>query len=552
MKFKKDNITIPPLLIVITFLSVIVTLLFAFLSYNSFRGLQLSEENRYQTFVLGEQVRLRFEKTTSASRSYAVSGDTKYLKMYYLQILRSIEGKEARDIEKGDSSLAQIAKYVMNNFTSEQSTNDRHEKLKIKLKGMGFMPEEVHLLNASNKLVQLQFSLEALSFSYVDAGRKIDGDYSRTIERERALDTLFSEQYIKVKSDLDDIINHFLDSAYKRNNKNISKTKEAVNITTALAVFFCIILLILLVYILFSNQKSKKYFVSTLRKEVSNRTMDLFEKREKLKAVINEMEETKSQLVESEKMASLGNLVSGVAHEVNTPLGISVTLGSHLQEETKILLANVESGKLKRSDLDIYCAEAIENCTLLLSNLDRAANLISSFKQVAVDQSSDEVRTFKISEYMDEVLLSLHPRIKKTSIVVTVDVPNDEPFLTTYPGAIAQIVTNLVMNALIHAFNHYQDKGNINFLLRVEGEDMLIDVSDDGKGMRPNVVSQIFEPFFTTERGSGGSGLGLSIVYNLVVHQLKGTIKCKSVLQQGTTFFIRFPMHAKNNESRGI
>ena len=161
-------------------------------------------------------------------------------------------------------------------------------------------------------------------------------------------------------------------------------------------------------------------------------------------------------------------------------MGISITLASYLQEETALLLKQVESSQLKRSDLDRYCAECIENCSLLLANLERAANLISSFKLVAVDQSSDEIRTFKISEYIEEVLKSLHPHIKKTDINIEVNAPHDEPFIKTYPGAIAQIITNLVMNTLIHAFDIKKSNCKINLSLITENDDMLMTFCDNG------------------------------------------------------------------------
>ncbi|KPU82014.1 hypothetical protein JI57_05010 [Psychromonas sp. PRT-SC03] len=256
------------------------------------------------------------------------------------------------------------------------------------------------------------------------------------------------------------------------------------------------------------------------------------------------MEATKNQLVESEKMASLGNLVSGVAHEVNTPLGVGVTIASHLQDKTQYLLAAVKNNQLKRSELEQYCTDCDESCRLLLANLERAAKLISSFKLIAVDQSCDDVRVFKMSVYLQEVFLSLRHTLKNSAIAIAIEIddPINEPLIETFPGAISQISNNLVKNAFIHAFSKGSQEGKILFNLVYEKDTILLTVSDNGAGMTETVCSKIFEPFYTTKRGEGGSGLGLSIVYNLVVHQLKGCITCQSTIGKGSSFIVKLPL----------
>ena len=284
-------------------------------------------------------------------------------------------------------------------------------------------------------------------------------------------------------------------------------------------------------------------------KKMENLLHEVQEKNEELNNTLAELKQTQTQLVQLEKMASLGNLVSGVAHEVNTPLGMGVTLASHLQDETKELLNNLKNEKLKRSELELFCHGCSENCQLLLSNLERAANLVRSFKQVAVDQSCEEVRLFKISQYLQDVLLSLRPKLKKTQIQVTIEAPENEIEVETYPGALAQIVTNLVMNALIHAFDNGEKSGQILFVIEFEDSDVKLKVADDGKGMEKSVCDKIFEPYFTTKRAAGGCGLGLNIVYNLVVHQLLGSISCQSSIGKGTVFSLQFPMRVKSSPS---
>jgi signal transduction histidine kinase len=262
-------------------------------------------------------------------------------------------------------------------------------------------------------------------------------------------------------------------------------------------------------------------------------------KNEELAITLEQLQTTQSQLIESEKMAALGNLVAGIAHEINTPLGISLTAASVLNEDTTDFFNTYKSGKMKRTELETFLDTAVESSSMILANLKRAADLIQSFKQVAVDQSSEAKRCFKVKEYLEEIMLSLNAKLKRTNH--TVKIEGDETLtLDTYPGALSQIVTNLVMNSLIHAYDE-DASGQIILEFKREGAWVIFQYADDGKGIAPENLSKIFEPFFTTNRSQGGTGLGLHIVYNLVSKQLKGTIQCESQLGVGTQFIIKLP-----------
>ncbi|HYD32710.1 MAG TPA: PAS domain S-box protein [Azospirillaceae bacterium] len=245
-------------------------------------------------------------------------------------------------------------------------------------------------------------------------------------------------------------------------------------------------------------------------------------------------------LIQAEKMASLGGLVAGVAHEINTPIGSALTASSHLSERTEGFSCLFESGTLRKSDAQGYIKLALETTTIITSNISRAAELIQSFKQVAVDQSSDERRRFKMRGYIDEVLTSLRPRLRKAAHSVAVDCPM-EMEVDTYPGALFQVLTNLVMNALVHAFAEGQTGGIIITVGEPADGEVELRFADSGRGIPKNHLARIFDPFFTTRRGSGGTGLGLHIVFNIVTRRLGGTIKCDSTEGRGTTFTIRFP-----------
>jgi predicted ATPase/signal transduction histidine kinase/tRNA A-37 threonylcarbamoyl transferase component Bud32 len=280
-----------------------------------------------------------------------------------------------------------------------------------------------------------------------------------------------------------------------------------------------------------------QHFNENLEQLVQQRTAELSQ-------ALTDLQTTQKQLVESEKMASLGGLVAGVAHEINTPVGIGITAASLLADKATEFFDIFKSGQMKRSQLEKFLDTAMQSSSMVLSNLNRAADLISSFKQVAVDRSTEEQRTFNLKQYLSEVLIPLRPKLKTTHHQVEIK-GDDALFLNTYPGALSQIITNLVMNSLTHAYS-LEDTGNLVFDFKLEGEQIVLVYSDDGKGIPQENLSKIFDPFFTTKRGQGGTGLGLHIVYNLVTQKLNGTIECESQVGVGTKFIIKLPGQLKH------
>jgi two-component system NtrC family sensor kinase len=255
------------------------------------------------------------------------------------------------------------------------------------------------------------------------------------------------------------------------------------------------------------------------------------------------LRDAQSELVRQEKLASLGRLVAGVAHEINTPLGICVTATSHLVEELKLTRAELAAGEMTEDSLQSFFDIIDQSLRILTTNTQRAAALVRSFKQVAVDQSSDAIRHFNLRTYLNEVLLSLQPKLKGRPVKVEVDCPADLE-LDSFPGAVSQIVTNMVVNSLVHGFEHEQ-AGAIR--LHATSANGFVDFSyaDDGAGMDAATLSKLFDPFFTTRRGTGGSGLGAHILYNLVTGPLGGTIRVQSAPGQGLQYFLRFPLSRK-------
>ncbi|WP_333092741.1 trifunctional serine/threonine-protein kinase/ATP-binding protein/sensor histidine kinase [Microcoleus sp. S36b_B5] len=278
-------------------------------------------------------------------------------------------------------------------------------------------------------------------------------------------------------------------------------------------------------------------FNQNLEKLVQQRTSELSQTLEDLRSA-------QKKLVESEKMAALGGLVAGVAHEINTPIGIGITAASLLAEKVTKFFELYSKGQIKRSELEKFLDTALQSSNMILSNLTRAADLIHSFKEVAVDQSSELQRTFNLKNYLEEILTSLTAKLRRTKHKI--EIKGDENIvLDSYPGVLCQIVTNLVFNSLVHAYDG-EDEGILAFDFKLEGDRLIFEYADNGKGVSPENLSKIFEPFFTTKRGKGGTGLGLHIIYNLVTQKLKGTITCESQLNKGTRFMMEFPAKISN------
>jgi signal transduction histidine kinase len=263
-----------------------------------------------------------------------------------------------------------------------------------------------------------------------------------------------------------------------------------------------------------------------------------------LQSTLARLREAQAQLVQSEKLASLGALVAGVAHEINTPVGVGVTAASTLQAKAAQLVVKHKAGALAQPDIDRFVGIADESTRIILTNLERAANLIRSFKQVAVDQSSGERRRFGMKKYLEEVLVSLGPGLRKSGHTVTLTCA-ETLWADSYPGALAQIITNLISNSLIHAFTPEQ-RGRIDIAVAEAAGHVEVLYTDDGCGMPAENLARIFDPFFTTKRGSGGSGLGMHIVYNLVSQVLGGTITVASSPGHGARFTVRFPSGAQS------
>lgn len=253
---------------------------------------------------------------------------------------------------------------------------------------------------------------------------------------------------------------------------------------------------------------------------------------------IQELTNAKIRLLESEKMAALGNLSAEVSHEVNTPIGVSITSTSYLSDLISKLNKDINEQKLTKRSLEDFITNANQSIKLLTNNLTRASDLMTSYKQIAVDQVSDKIRLINMAKYIDEIILSLRPRLKKADHIISINCDKDIE-IYSHAGTISQIFTNLITNSIIHGFEGIA-QGEINIDVKLKDKHVTLIYSDNGHGMKEEDLAKLFDAFFTTKANQGGSGLGTHIVHDLVKDTLNGTITASSEVEQGLSYIIEF------------
>lgn len=267
-----------------------------------------------------------------------------------------------------------------------------------------------------------------------------------------------------------------------------------------------------------------------------------------LSSVLVTLKQAQTNLITSEKMASLGSLVAGIAHELNTPIGNSLLTATALDDMVAEFGKKYADGGVKRSALEALMADTRLACSIMTSSLRRAADLITSFKQVAVDQTSDKRRRFDLGEVLGDTLATFAAQLRRANCETRLDCPQ-ALMLESYPGSVGQVLSNLINNALLHAFEG-RSSATLSITARETPDDqVLLIFADDGVGMPPKILHQVFDPFFTTKMGQGGSGLGMNIVYNIVTGMLGGTIEIESSVEHGTSVTIRMPRMAPLRDS---
>jgi len=282
-----------------------------------------------------------------------------------------------------------------------------------------------------------------------------------------------------------------------------------------------------------NSQEESQYELKVLNSELEERVL---KRTQELEKSLDTIKRTQAQLIQSEKMAALGGLVAGVAHEINTPIGLSITGITHIKDQTISLKKLYDKQDMSQQEFENYLKINLDVNDSIYMNLKRAAELIQSFKEVAVTQSNESMHLFNLRENIDHILISLRNRLKKTDIDVQIEC-NKALSIYSDPGSISQIFTNFITNSLIHGFKK-GDEGIINIKVIEKDKNIHIIYKDNGKGIKEDDLAQIFNPFFTTNRQEGGTGLGLNIVYNIVTSKLGGSINVKSTFGEGVEFEI--------------
>jgi PAS domain S-box-containing protein len=297
------------------------------------------------------------------------------------------------------------------------------------------------------------------------------------------------------------------------------------------------------VYMDIAERKAAEQRIQELNETLEERVA---ERSAQLNAAMQTLHQSQEALARSAAKATLGTLVASVTHELATPLGNSLITASTCTDLTRRLQTQVEGGQLKRSDLTTFLTEVLEGGALIERNLHRAVALVQNFKQVAADQASEQRRSFGLADVVKEVLDTLSPSLKRHSHRVQVDVP-EGIVVDSYPGALGQVLINLINNAYLHAFEG-RTNGTVRIAAQVQHGMVELQVSDDGIGMSQELLSQFFQPFFSTKIGRGGTGLGMTIVENLVKKTLGGTLDVQSSPGKGSTFRIRMPLRAPKED----
>jgi len=285
--------------------------------------------------------------------------------------------------------------------------------------------------------------------------------------------------------------------------------------------------------------RNKSFDMEALYSETEMHKEELEMQTRELNSTIETLKETQEQLVQSEKLSSLATIVTGIAHEINTPLGVSHTTVTYMKELILTMKHDFDGDSMRKDRFEIFLKNLHESIDVVEENNRRSVELIKNFKEIAVDQTSGNYRQYNMKDYLVEIVGSLRVPLRLAKVETMINAP-DDLVVDGYPGAMSQIMTNLIMNSIKHGFSK-REYGRISIDVEEQGNKIVMFYKDDGKGIEEKNLKRVFDPFFTTQRGKGGSGLGLNIVYNLVTKNLKGTISVQNGELKGVEFIIEFP-----------
>ena len=327
---------------------------------------------------------------------------------------------------------------------------------------------------------------------------------------------------------------------------NITDTRlfEKKQLLINFVIIFIILTILYFVYKNFKKTIHEKNILITktnksLEQKVVNRTKKLTEANEKLNETLHNLTQTKKDLVSAQKMAALGELVTSITHEINSPLGVSITTSSHISYLTNEIYELNKKEGLSLEEFESFVNSLEEMSKILDINLNNTKKLVSSFKNIAIDQALEEQRDFEIKEYISEILLSLKSKIRERKINIAVQC-DENLVLNSYPGSFGQILTNLINNSLLHGFEQ-NDEGEIKISINDLENEIEMIYQDNGKGIPLELSNKVFNQYFTTKKGTGGTGLGLYIIKDIVTEKLNGNIEISALEEKGVKFLIKIP-----------
>ncbi|MCB5196581.1 sensor histidine kinase [Deefgea salmonis] len=523
---------------ILALLCAVLAAIFVYLSYVTLAERQAATERRYQSYLLAEQMRLSSDQLTLMARAYAATGNTKFLQ-FYNQILDIRNGIRPRP----ENYHRVYWDLLMPHQGVPPFPDGQTVSLRQLFDQNGFTEQELLQLHAAQASSDQLADLEKNVFKLVAQNKpKTDGNYVTPA----AVSQLYGEAYLQAKSQIMSRVNEFYHLQEARNAASVAHAVNKNNLMISFAILSFIGLVISSLFNFRVRAQFADQFIGDLQNEVTEQTNIIIEKNQELTHAFDLMAKAQKNLIETEKMASLGALVVGVAHEINTPVGICITATSYMEEENNELSKMVSDQSLKKKSLENYLEKFDQSIKLSLKNLHRIASIINNFKEVAVDQDVDVFSSIDLKEdiqYMvDEVMLSNQYNQNQITIYVHCD---EQWICLCYPGVLIKVLRQLLKNALIHAFDAGAN-GQIDVVVAKIEHYYQISVQDNGKGMQELEQLKIFDPFYTTKRNQGGIGLGLPIVFNLVTQKLGGSIRCTSVVGQGTCFQIKIPVEGKS------
>ena len=512
-------------------IAVLLSVSFVLLSFTSSNELERAEAKRIHAVQLGIELKESSDDLTSMARSYVVTGEKKFKQYFeYISAIRNGELAMPLNYGQGYWDLAIVSGHQPEKkHINTQSLRERIEALGLKEKENELMARAE---DNSNELI----NMEAEAFRLFDLG-----------DRPSAVDMLYSQKYFTEKSRIMGPIKDFIDTVNQRMDDELAGIRKKYNAQVYIAYASLIALLVITFLRMYSDYLIKKEQINTLELNVNTKEDEINSKNMELSNAYETLEMSQARLLELEKIKLMGELIPGVAHEINTPVGVAVTLSTTQIDILNEFRYNFEENKLTRLQFTSMVDDLSSCSNAILKSMRKINKLISQFKSLSMNNQIDNLERVSINALVDDVFML----IKNEEVSGKVNLHNETSegyYIETYPYLLSLVIFNVVLNAEKHAFKG-SESGDINVKVEAGENTITIFVEDNGSGMEQDVAERVFSPFFSTVKNEGATGLGLCIAQNIVTHKLCGKIHCRSALGKGSTFDIELPYLLPSNES---